>query len=410
MQRLALGVVLQVVMVVAVVLSAVVSASSQQCSLVEELKAAGGHIHEMINVADGELVHVPFAAMITIDDAYRSPIGRVLMALELPDAQALALYLLFARAWPRVDPQLTSIKACHLAWLPTPDEIHVPILWRASEREALHPSQIASQVDDDARRARDAYKRWSADLILALRRLGLKKPDPAEVFSLSAFKWGLAVVSSRVFSVTVTDPSSGEQIHHRALVPVLDLANTDVHSRVRTIEAVGPDGSISLQSTAPIEAGAPVTVFYGSNQLSNVDLFVKYGFMLGGTEVHDPESDLPPGITVSLADGPAPLLVKLPPGNPESKLYINPELVAAIKPNELEAEIRSRIAALDLAKQSLVKIEPPYPPRTTLALAVLTNERWYASRALHSLVLIRQAAASEAAAAGITLDADKTDL
>ena len=384
-------------------LIATTTATSPPCAA--HITGANGHVHPSLTLTqtptagqglgtttplppDTTVASIPISSMLSVDNAYRSPIGRALYDANLPDAQALAIYLLYVRAYPDADPQMTPGHRCHIHSLPAPEDLHVPIGWSPQELRELGDSNVGVRARMDKTRLRAAWKAWSRPIISAVTRLHREESmdtRPRDVFAYSHFGWAMAIVSSRVFRVALPD------YQLIALVPILDMGNTDHIDGVNTIEAVSQDGSsLALRTTREVLPGEQLFVHYGRHQLTPSTLFLSYGFMPNLEDALDPALNYGCDVTYSLPpDGEnggkrreVPLLVAI-----GGAYHIHPHITANVVPAQLLKELESlsqtttaRARALAFQYQGVETLSP----RLELSQAVLDLEAaWYA-RALSS--------------------------
>ncbi|CAL5221852.1 g4113 [Coccomyxa viridis] len=111
-----------------------------------------------------------------------------------------------------------------------------------------------------------------------------KEPE----ISLESFIWAHCLVCSRALELTA-DKAAGTAFHERCMLPVIDLCNHDgVHATCWLSMRLTPAGeprAVDLIATRDLEAGAELTLDYGSRPMR--DMLRGYGF----TPVHAAFSD-----------------------------------------------------------------------------------------------------------------------
>lgn len=204
-------------------------------------------------IKKGALVmHIPRAAMILVEEARASEIGRLMLEhkVKLTTYGALAAYLL-------------DLRHRGEAWKPFLDVLpgafpEHPFCVTESDLDVLQASWILPSLR--RRRAR-VEKEYAA----------LQKCLPAEyAFSREDYVWASCCAWTRVYTVRI----DGRDTH--ALVPMGDMLDHDVDANVRwTREA---KAGLLLTAARDIDAGEPLTLHYWS--AGNARMFATFGFCL----------------------------------------------------------------------------------------------------------------------------------
>lgn len=215
----------------------------------------GRMLRAAADIEDGELlVSIPLRAMLTLDDARRSPAGQALLASNhSPSAQALlSAYLLEEKRRPdsQLKPYIDSLPRS----FPT-----VPIFCPQDVLPLLKGSLAATLLV----RRKEAVLRE----VLALRRAvpSLRDVSIAELF------WASTAVVTRVFGVTIGGTAT------EALVPFADMMN---HRRPADATWTFEEGlhAFVIRAARAIRSGEEICGSYGRK--ANHRYFVHYGFAL----------------------------------------------------------------------------------------------------------------------------------
>lgn len=222
-------------------------------SVVLNVTPNGRQLRARKSIRKGELVmHIPRAAMILVEDARASEIGRLILerGVKLTTYGALAAYLLDLRrrgaAWrPFIDV------------LPTSFAEH-PFNFSEADLDYLQGSWI---LPDLVRRRARLDKEYHK----------LRECLPREyAFSREDYVWASCCAWTRVYTVSL----AGHDTH--ALIPMGDMLDHEAHPNVRWIKEAKL--GFILTAARDIDAGEPLTLHYWS--ASNARMFATFGFCL----------------------------------------------------------------------------------------------------------------------------------
>ena len=118
-------------------------------------------------------------------------------------------------------------------------------------------------------------------------RTDAKDVASASGCDLEELRWASWVVRTRGFTTFQTNPAKRNQVRSRTvLIPFFDMINhsDDPNASIEAMMVPGADDEsiFALQALRPIQAGDQVTIAYGTNLESSLDMMEKYGFFIPG--------------------------------------------------------------------------------------------------------------------------------
>lgn len=209
-------------------------------------------------------ISVPIKLVIDQKAAQRGQMSDIIETLEKDsktkdEFHEILFYLLYEKFMNR-----ESLWTPYFDLLPTPKELHIPLLYTDEEIEALEDSLVHDAIVRERGSVENRYYVMKNAIFDIYPQF-----FPPEVFNLENFKWGTAIINSRSLI--------WEEKRH--LVPMMDLINShqnmlESNKVIRPVLDLTGD-NVYIYANWYFKKGEQVFTDYG---MPNHQLFMNYGF------------------------------------------------------------------------------------------------------------------------------------